>query len=215
MDLGHDGGLKMPWSKNPRTYPDVFGQILFAAKEMRKSFTLTVPEGEEGKFRSQFYAYARSHLSDGDKREKRGDLNGAAISRANYEYLLRYAVNVEVGKIHFVNKNVVTQGLKLEVSREIVTDEMSEQIGIVLSADTHRAAPPEKKKSTKEAIIPLGFSTPKEKPMTIEQLKAKHPFLNPLPPEPAAPVPKDAEELALLEQVRREREESGEKHEEE
>jgi hypothetical protein len=206
----------MGWSKNPLVYPKLFHDLLQAAEEGRAKVVLSVTPGKAAKYKFQFYAFKWAWESKAERSRRLQNFVLAAAEEAKAAKLGRYIPIVEVDRITFVNKDVVMmeEGATLTVSDEFVSDSPHETIDLVAQDQASReevlAMRKERRKGGSPAV-PAAMRLPTAPP---ENLAQKLFGVDTSKPRefPLAPVPQSEEEKTLMEQIRREMEESGDKH---
>jgi hypothetical protein len=207
----------MAWSQNPLAYPKLFHDILTAAEENRDRIVIHTAPGRSAKYKFQFYGFRDAWLKKAERSRKIQNFELAAEEEAKAAKLARYTPMIGPDSVTFINKEValMEEGVSLEVSERSAPDDMIETIDMVAQdqAMRERAIASRKMKKADRPATPapsMPVAQPENLALKLFGVDTTKAQKN----EPIAPVPQTEEEKALLEQIRKELEESGNKHDE-
>lgn len=190
----------MPYSRDPESFSKIFYDILDLA--LRSDQRIEVI-GDAKKLLRKFYAFKDAWKARAESTERLGNFPLAAEHRKRVSALLRYQGVIEPGKLVLLHK-----------------DMLSDQLGERVSGSGQTVVDPLLGSAEDFAKLSLGIldkaqpGTPALSPVPQENIAMKLFGVDTSAPreQPVAPVPQTEEEKALMEQIRREQEETGDKH---
>jgi hypothetical protein len=189
----------MPYSKSPESFAQLYYDLLDYALESRAR--IEVRSQEPQKIISRFYGFCNAWKHRATEAEKMGNFPLAAEHKKRAAALMRYAPRKEKDKAVFLHKDMLSElaGERITASNEKVEDSLLEAAGMFARAQLGVPEP-----AASVPVVPVAPDNLAKKLFNIDTSKPRE--------FPLAPVPQSEEEKTLMEQIRREMEESGDKH---